>query len=98
MLNSSDFDDTRKRSVTLRGDDGGEHAISGMEAMLDIEYITSLGANISAEFWGLWKRVSTGRPPARSQETATRPPDEQWTSASLKSGFEDSRWRARPLR
>ena len=40
-----------------RGDDGGPGHIGGTEAMLDVEYATSLGANISAEFWGFAGRA-----------------------------------------
>ena len=34
------------------GDDGSPSFLGGTEAMLDAEYITALGANISTEFWG----------------------------------------------
>jgi tripeptidyl-peptidase-1 len=38
--------------LRCRGDDGGAFPVGGGEAMLDAEYIVSLGANISTEFWG----------------------------------------------
>ena len=38
--------------LTCRGDDGGPFVLGGTEAMLDAEYIVSLGANITTEFWG----------------------------------------------
>ena len=38
--------------LTNRGDDGGAAVLGGDEAMLDAEYITAMGANISTEFWG----------------------------------------------
>ena len=34
------------------GDDGSPSFLGGTEAMLDAEYITALGANITTEFWG----------------------------------------------
>ena len=35
------------------GDDGSPQLVGGgTEAMLDAEYIVSLGANITTEFWG----------------------------------------------
>jgi len=52
LLNGTEFKDATRRTITLKGDDGGKSAFGGTESMLDIEYITSLGANISSEFWG----------------------------------------------
>lgn len=42
---------SNKVSVVTKGD-AGAHPGSGTESMLDIEYITALGANIPSEFWG----------------------------------------------
>ena len=52
LMNSSAFHDATSRTIALKGDDGGKSVIGGTESMLDIEYSTALGANISAEFWG----------------------------------------------
>lgn len=52
FLNSSEFADQRMRTMGLKGDDGGKSIIGGTESMLDAEYISSLGANLTSEFWG----------------------------------------------
>ena len=57
FMNNSAFDEAHKRPITLKGDDGGKALIGGVEAMLDIEYSTALGANISSEFWGFQGRA-----------------------------------------
>ena len=44
-------------TMAFKGDDK-EGGFSGVEAMLDAEYITTLGSNIASEFWGF-----TGRAP-----------------------------------
>lgn len=38
--------------LTCVGDDASPSLLGGTEAMLDAEYITALGANITTEFWG----------------------------------------------
>lgn len=52
--------DGKADAVVTRGD-AGDHPGSGTESMLDIEYITALGANIATEFWAF-----AGRSPDNS--------------------------------
>jgi len=53
--------DGKASAVDTKGD-AGDHKGSGTESMLDIEYITALGAGISTEFWGF-----SGRSPDNSK-------------------------------
>ena len=55
------FKEATNRSIRLVGDDGGKSLIGGTESMLDVEYSTALGANISTEFWG-FKGSPPGEP------------------------------------
>lgn len=43
--------DNRGQKMATKGD-GATGLLSGVEAMLDAEYVTGLGANITSEFWG----------------------------------------------
>ena len=52
FLNSSVYHDATSRPIELKGDDGGKWPFGGTESMLDAEYMTALGLNISTEFWG----------------------------------------------
>ena len=54
------IDRSVQATVTTRGD-GWRGAGGGVEAMLDIEYITALGAGVATEFWGF-----SGRSPNNS--------------------------------
>ena len=45
------FKEATSLPIGLVGDDGGKSLIGGTESMLDVEYSTALGANISTEFW-----------------------------------------------
>lgn len=51
----------RGQKLGLKGDDP-KGLLSGVEAMLDAEYMPALGANISSEFWGFKGWVSPAEP------------------------------------
>ena len=66
--------------------DGPTGLLSGVEAMLDAEYVTALGANVTSEFWGFKGSALTAavrwlwRPPPGTLELARRP---AWACTSL---------------